>query len=83
MNDLEKAKLQKLFEDCSQLCSPIALHGLKPPVPEDVEALFGLLIVFYSFSTPEIKSASELATTLADKTKFSQHILKGGSREER
>ena len=63
--------------DKAEVCSPIALHGLKPPVPEDVEALFGLLIVFYSFSTPEIKSASELATTLADKTKFSQHILRG------
>ena len=60
----------------TELCSPIALHGLKPPVPEDVDSLGGLLSEYYSFLTPEIKTASALATTLADKTKFSRHILK-------
>jgi predicted helicase len=60
----------------TELCSPIALQGLKPPVPEDVDSLSGLLSVYYSFSTPEIRTASALATTLADKTKFSRHILK-------
>lgn len=62
--------------DKTDLCSPIALQGLKPPVPEDVDSLGGLLSVYYSFSTPEIKTASALATTLGDKTKFSRHILK-------
>jgi hypothetical protein len=59
----------------TELCSPIALQGLKPPVPEDVDSLSGLLSVYYSFSTPEIRTASALATTLGDKTKFSRHIL--------
>jgi predicted helicase len=62
--------------DKTELCSPIALQGLKPPVPEDVDSLGGLLSVYYSFSTPEIRTASALATTLADTTKFSRHILK-------
>ncbi|NAT11408.1 DNA methyltransferase, partial [ANME-1 cluster archaeon AG-394-G06] len=62
--------------DKAELCSPIALQGLKPPVPEDVDSLGRLLSVYYSFSTPEIKTASALAITLGDKTKFSRHILK-------
>ncbi|MEA2075588.1 MAG: type ISP restriction/modification enzyme [Euryarchaeota archaeon] len=62
--------------DKVELCSPIALRGLKPPVPEDVESFFGFIREFYSFSTPEIRTASGLAITLADKTKFSRHILK-------
>ncbi|MGB7001347.1 MAG: type ISP restriction/modification enzyme [Halobacteriota archaeon] len=62
--------------DKTELCSPIALQGLKPPVPEDVDSLDGLLSAYYSFSTPEIRTASALATTLGDKTKFSRHILK-------
>jgi hypothetical protein len=60
----------------TELCSPTALQGLKPRVPEDVDSLSGLLSVYYSFSTPEIRTASALANTLADKTKFSRHILK-------
>ena len=62
--------------DKVELCSPIALRGLKPPVPEDVDSFFELLSEYYSFSTPEIRTASGLAITLADKTKFSRHILK-------
>jgi len=62
--------------DKTELSSPIALQGLKPPVPEAVDSLDGLLRAYYSFSTPEIKTASALATTLGDKTKFSRHILK-------
>ena len=58
-----------------ELCSPIALHGLKPPAPENVDSFFGLLSEFYSFSTPELKSASELAVVLAKKTRFSKSIL--------
>ena len=59
-----------------ELCSPTALHGLKAPVPENVDAFFDFVNEFYSFSTPEIRTASALAIALADKTKFSRHILK-------
>ncbi|MEA2074979.1 MAG: type ISP restriction/modification enzyme [Euryarchaeota archaeon] len=62
--------------DKIELCSPAALHGLKAPVSENVDAFFDFINEFYSFSTPEIRTASELAITLADKTKFSRHILK-------
>jgi hypothetical protein len=62
--------------DKVNLCSPIALRGSKPPVPEDAEAFFRLISEFHSFSTPEIRSASDLAMVLAKKTRFSQSILK-------
>jgi hypothetical protein len=61
--------------DRVNLCSSIALRGLKPPVPEDADAFFRLIREFHSFSTPEIQSASDLAKVLAKKTRFSQSIL--------
>ncbi len=64
------------FVEKVELCSPAALHGLKAPIPENVDAFYAFIREFYSFSTPEIKTASGLAITLADKTKFSRDILK-------
>ena len=64
------------FVEKVELCSPSTLHTLKPSTPENVDSFFELLSEYYSFSTPEIRTASELAITLADKTKFSRHILK-------
>ena len=63
--------------DNAEVCSPLDLQGLKPPVsvPENVDSFFDLLSEFYSFSTPEIRSASELAVVLAKKTRFSRSIL--------
>ena len=59
-----------------KLCSPAALHGLKAPISENGDAFYAFIREFYSFSTPEIKTASGLAIMLADKTKFSRDILK-------
>jgi predicted helicase len=61
--------------DSAELCRLSALQGFKPPLPENIDSFFKLLNEFYSFSTPEIKSASELAVVLANKTKFSKDIL--------
>jgi len=62
--------------DKIELCSPAALHDLKAPVPENVDAFFDFVKKFCDFSIPEIQSASALAIALADKTKFSRQILK-------
>jgi len=59
-----------------ELCSPVALQGVKPPVPENVDAFFDFIEKFCSFSIPEIRSASALAIVLADKTRFSREILR-------
>ncbi len=60
----------------AEISSLSALQDVKPPAPENLDSFFELLSEFYSFSTPEIRTASGLAITLADKTKFSRHILK-------
>ncbi|MBN1761487.1 MAG: N-6 DNA methylase [Methanomicrobia archaeon] len=64
------------FIEQVDLCSPTALQGVKPPVPENVDAFFEFIERFCSFSVPEIQSASALAIVLADKTRFSRQILK-------
>lgn len=64
-----------LLIDRVDLCSSTTLHGPTAPVPEDVEAFFRLLSKYYSFSIPEIRSASDLAVVLAKKTRFSKAVL--------
>lgn len=64
------------FIEKVELCSPAALHGLKAPVPENVDAFFDFVKKFCDFTISEIQSASALAIALADKTKFSRQILK-------
>jgi len=64
------------FVEKVELCPPVALQGLKPPVPMNMDAFFDFIGHFYDFAIPEIRSASQLAIILADKTKFSRQILK-------
>ena len=61
--------------DSVEICRLEALQGLKPPIPKNEDSFFDLLNKFYSFSTPEIRSANELAVVLARKTKFLKNIL--------
>ena len=63
------------FIEQVDLCSPAALQGLKPPVPENEDAFFDFIEKFCDFATPEIRSASELAVVLAKKTRLSKTIL--------
>ena len=58
-----------------EICKLSALQGLKLPVAEKMDLFFELLSEFYSFSVREIKTPSELAILLADKTKLSRKIL--------
>ncbi len=73
----------KLITDV-EVCNQEALQDLKLPVPENMDSFFKLSDDFYSFSIPEMKSASELAVVLAKKTRFSKYILEGAfEREEK
>ncbi|MGB2728805.1 MAG: type ISP restriction/modification enzyme [Halobacteriota archaeon] len=63
------------FRYSVEICKLSALQGLKPPVAEKVDLFFELLSEFYSFPVREIKTASELAILLADKTKLSKTVL--------
>ena len=58
-----------------EVCKLSALQSLKPPIAEKVDLFFELLSEFYSFPVREIKTPSELAILLADKTKLSRKIL--------
>ena len=52
------------------------LKSLKhPPVPEKLEIFSGLMEKFFSFSTPEIKTSSNLSIELAKRTRLLEHIL--------
>jgi hypothetical protein len=46
-----------------------------PPVPEKLDIFSGLLEKFFSFSTPETKTSSDLSIELAKRTRFLEHIL--------
>jgi len=59
----------------AELCSSDALLGLQPPRPKEVELFFELISEYYSFSIPEIHSASDIAVVLAKKTRFSKAVL--------
>ena len=59
----------------AEICYSSALDGLKPPVPENVSDFSELLREFYSFSVPDITSASKLAVELAKRAKFLEVVL--------
>ncbi|MEA3487979.1 MAG: DNA methyltransferase, partial [Euryarchaeota archaeon] len=67
----------------AEISSLSALQDVKPPAPENLDSFFELLSEFYSFSTPELKSASELAVVLAKKTRFAKTILEEVLAEEK
>jgi len=46
-----------------------------PPVPEKIDVFVALLNTFFSYSTPEIKTSSELSIELAKRTRFLESIL--------
>ncbi|MFQ6066153.1 MAG: type ISP restriction/modification enzyme [bacterium] len=62
------------------------LQRLKyPPVPEKVDLFSQLLEKFFSFSTPQIRTSSDLSIELAKRTRFLEHILQeelSGENEE-
>ncbi|GFP37016.1 hypothetical protein HKBW3S44_00697 [Candidatus Hakubella thermalkaliphila] len=52
------------------------LQSLKYPPPcEKLDAFLELLEEFFSFSTPEIRTSSDLSVELARRTRFLEHIL--------
>ena len=63
------------LRDHVEICKLSALQSSKPPAAEKVDLFFELLGEFYSFPVREIKTPSELAILLADKTKLSRDVL--------
>jgi predicted helicase len=59
----------------AEICPFSALESLHPPTPEDINRFSELLSEFYSFSVPEITSASKLAVELAKRAKFLKVVL--------
>ena len=59
----------------AEICRFHALEGLSPPVPEYISDFSELLSDFYSFSVPEITSASKLAVELAKRARFLEVVL--------
>jgi len=59
----------------AEICRFHALEGLSPPVPENISDFSELLSAFYSFSVPEITSASKLAVELAKRARFLEVVL--------
>jgi predicted helicase len=59
----------------AEICHFSALENLSPPTPEDINRFSELLSEFYSFSVPEITSASKLAVELAKRAKFLKVVL--------
>jgi hypothetical protein len=59
----------------AEICRFPALDGLSPPVPENISDFSELLSEFYSFSVPEITSASKLAVELAKRARFLEVVL--------
>ena len=61
--------------ETAEICRFHALEGLSPPVPENISDFSELLSAFYSFSVPEITSASKLAVELAKRARFLEVVL--------
>ena len=62
--------------DQAEVGRQFTLKDLKhPPVPEKLDIFSELLEKFFSFSTPETKTSSDLSIELAKRTRFLEHIL--------
>jgi len=61
-----------------ELANPVFLKLLKPPVliPQNIEKFMELLAEFFSFVTPRVYKAKNLATELANRTRFMTAIIK-------
>ena len=59
----------------AEICRFSALDGLSPPAAENINDFSELLSEFYSFSVPEITSASKLAVELAKRARFLEVVL--------
>ncbi|MDI6811293.1 MAG: N-6 DNA methylase [archaeon] len=51
------------------------LQNLKVPTPQNLEEFYGLLEMFFEFSTPEIRNSNDLSIALAKRTRLLEGVL--------